>query len=150
MPQLSLAHAENLDPAQAAELLRVLELEAAWEVTTDSTAGGVAGDLRRRQHAFEEYRAGLAAYAARYRTDRVPEITPGVPDRLKVWCQTLRALIGKAEPKSRPVVLVAKAYRLADRIAARTNQPPPGHPSTDPAEGLDAVIAWCESRRRAA
>jgi hypothetical protein len=144
---MTLPVARSLEPAQAAELVQVLELEAAWEGTMDPALRGTVDNLRQRQAAFEAYRARLSVYLAAHKTNRVPEITPSGPERLGVWCQMIRVLVASAGVPAE--TLAAKAYRMADRVAARTNQPPPERLSGGVLERLDAVIAWCEPRRQA-
>ena len=154
---MSESAAEMLDPAQAAELSRVIDLQARWENMRDDPARVGAGfstpDLQGRQRAYETFRARLAAYTARYRAAQVPELTLNTPDRVGAWCRAVRAVFRRAEPvgvgSDRPTHAVEKAYRLADRIAARLKtsplgreSPPDGIPSA--VRDLDAVIRWCD------
>lgn len=148
MPQMTLALAETLDPVQAAELVRVLDLEAAWEAAKGTAGEYTLRDLHLRQKSFEEYRARLAAYAASYRTTRVPELSPTAPDRLRVWCQTVRAVAARAGGTEYPRNIVARAYRAADRVAGRLGRPPVERPAPqapdDVTRALEAIIAWCD------
>jgi hypothetical protein len=155
--QLNESAAEQLDPVQAAELARVIDLEARWENIRADRAGVMTGhgtlDLQNRQRTYEAFRSRLAAYTARYRSTRVPELTPNGLDRLGAWCRTVRAVLRRAEHVAAagdcPVYVVAKAHRMADQIAIRLNKKPVGQgsPPDDIAGAireLDALIAWCD------
>jgi hypothetical protein len=135
------ADAENLSPAQAADLVRVLDLQARWENQRDHPARSAASaaDLHARQKAHAALQTALREYAGKYRGAAVPETTQNVPDRLVAWCRVLRAVCRRAEGVC-PADVMAKVYRLADRIAARTGKEAVGRSGE-----LDAVIAWCES-----
>jgi hypothetical protein len=139
--------AEKLDPEQAAELARVIDLQSRWENMRGETGDSVA-QLHAIQKAFEAYRVGLAEYAARYRSEQVPDLSPSGPDRLGAWCRAVRAVCRRAEGCDCPSHLVAKAHRMADRIAARVGADPVARePPADTAGAirqLDAVIAWCD------
>ncbi|MBP3955861.1 hypothetical protein J8F10_11250 [Gemmata sp. G18] len=149
MPQMSESAAEKLTPQQATALTRVLDLQARWENHRDDPAksASATADLQVRQKAFEAFRSAWREFTAEYRTAQLPEPTQNVPDRLAIWCRTLRAVLRRAESGS-PAALVTKVHRLADRIAARVGKEPVGRgPVADLSEGireLDAVIAWCE------
>jgi hypothetical protein len=153
---MSESAAEMLDPAQAAELSQVIDLQARWENMRDDPervgVGFSTPDLQGRQRAYEMFRARLAAYTARYRAAQVPELTLNTPDRVGAWCRAVRAVFRQAEPgagSNRPTHAVEKAYRLADRIAARLKTGPVGRevsPGGTPSavRNLDAVIRWCD------
>jgi hypothetical protein len=148
--QLSALAAETLDPAQASALAEVMDLEARWE---NLRAGGPEPstiDLQHRQRAYEAFRARLAAYTSRYKTLRVPELTPNGPDRLGAWYKTVRAVLCRAEPGTAyPAHVIDKAYRLADRLAARLNHPAVARGTADGIEAavreLDGLVQWCEA-----
>ncbi len=150
MAQLTALTAGALAPEQAAELARVMELQACWEnVRDDSTAGGVAG-LRERQRRYDAFRAALAGYASRNRAADLPELTLSSPERVGGWCRAVRAVCRKAGPTAEaPVQVIEKAYRLADRIAARLKVAPADRSDhregmTGAVEALDAIVAWCD------
>ena len=153
MPPTSEVAYGTADPAQAAELVRVLELHAGWEAQRDTPAADERSSTRRLQalqQAFEAYRSCRAGYAGRYKTDQMPELSPAGPDRLAKWCRTVRALLQRADGADGPVRVIAKAHRMADRIAARAGCDPVAR-GTAPVTGagavreLDAVIRWCDA-----
>jgi hypothetical protein len=104
------------------------------------------------QTTFEAYRSALAAYSARYKSDAVPEIASSIVERVAAWCRTVRAVIRRAEGQAGAVCpdhVVAKVYRLADRVAERSRVEQVARGSAP--EGLwaairelDAVIRWCD------
>ena len=156
MAQMSEQAAEKLDPEQAAELVRVIDLQAQWENTRAEPArpdGGYSTpDLNGRQRTYEAFRSRLAAYTARYKAAEVPETTLNTPQRVGVWCRAVRAVFRRAGHEAGtdcPTHAVEKAYRLADRIAARLKVEPVGRGSPPDGIGaavgvLDAVILWCD------
>lgn len=140
------AAAEELTPARAAELARVLDLQARWQNLRDGGSQSTAR-LQALQVAFENYRVRLAAYTARNQAEPVPELTPTKPGRLGTWCKTVRGVLRRAEELECPTHVVAKAHRVADQIAGRLQAEPVvrGEP-TDVAgavRALEAVIGWC-------
>ena len=141
MPPLTEARAKRLAPEQAAALLRVLDLQARWENHRNDPAISVADpvELRVRQKAFDAFQAALTGYAKTYRSDHFPEPTQKVPERLADWCRVLLAVFRHTDIPA--VHVIAKAYRLADRIATRL-----GKETVRRGEirELDAVIAWCD------
>ena len=149
MPQLSESAAEKLAPEQAAELVRVLDLQARWENHRDDPAKSAAtfSDLQVRQKAFDAFQVAWRNYTTKYRDARIPEPTQNMPDRLVIWCRALRAVFLRAD-SGNPVQVVAKVHRLADRIATRTNKEAVSRTAAEdlPAavRELDAVIAWCD------
>jgi hypothetical protein len=155
MAQMSEQAAEKLDPAQAAELVWVIDLQARWENVRAGPAQADGGystpDLHGRQRTYEAFRSRLAAYTARYKAAEVPETTLNSPDRVAVWCRAVRAVFRRAGHEAGtecPTHAVEKAYRLADRIAARLKVEPVGRGSPPDSIGtavgaLDAVILWC-------
>jgi hypothetical protein len=144
--QLTEAAADQLDPTQAADLARVVELQAAWESPPDAVPAALAV-LRHRQQGYDAFRAALAAYTARYRAAEVPEQTLNSPDRLGTWCRAVRAVFRRAGSVV-PVHVLGKARRLADRVADRLKVERVGRgPGETVAAGigeLAAVIDWCE------
>ncbi|HEX4610719.1 MAG TPA: hypothetical protein VH092_21190 [Urbifossiella sp.] len=148
--------AGSLSPDQAAELIRVMELQACWEnLRDDPTAGGAHGPgLRERQRRYDAFRAGLAGYTARYRAGEIPELTLNSPERVGLWCRAVRAVCGRAGVGAEaPVHVVGKAYRLADRIATRLKVPVADRDGQtagmeNAIRGLDAIIAWCDGLGR--
>lgn len=146
--------AEQLAPAQAAELAAVIDAQARWEnMRCDPPHAGdnSSAALQGRQKAYDAFRTRLAAYTAKYRAAQVPEPTLNTPERVAVWCRAVRAVLLRAEPAAgaHPAHVVAKAYRLAERIAARMGNAAPGRaaPADEMAgavRALDAVIAWCD------
>jgi hypothetical protein len=147
MPQLSERDAETLSPEQATALARVIDLQAKWDGLL-AEKGQKTGDLHARQKANDAYQAALREYGAKYRNASIPEPTHAMPDRLAVWCRTLRVVFGRAEGGS-PTEVLGKVYRLTDRIAARMSKEPVARtPATDLAgavKELDVIIAWCEA-----
>jgi hypothetical protein len=147
MPQFTERDAQKLSPEQATALVRVIDLQAKWDgLLVDK--GEKTSDLHARQKANDAYQAALREYSKKYRNASIPEPTHGVPDRLAVWCRTLRVVFGRAENGS-PTEVLGKVYRLADRIAARISKEPveraPASDLSGALRELDAVITWCEA-----
>lgn len=141
--------AERLDPARAAELARVLDLQSRWE-NMRADGGDSTAHLQSLQRAFEAYRAGLAGYVARHNSEQTPDLSPSGPKRLAAWCRAVRTVFRRAaEGCECPAHVVAKARRMADRIAARVGvesarpEPPPGD-AADAIRQLDVLVAWCD------
>jgi hypothetical protein len=146
-----------MDPAQAAELARLVDLEACWEnlrkgPSPRGPAAGLIQDLKARQKAYEAFHDKLVAYNKRYRPAHVPELLLNTPVRLAAWCRTMRDLYCQVEhvlPGHSPVHLLEKAHRWADRVADRLNRSRTG-PSTPPGtvgaaiRELDGLIRWCD------
>ena len=152
MARLTALAAESLPPDQAAELARVMELQAGWENLRDDPAAANAHGpgLRERQRRYDAFRSGLSGYTARHRTADLPELTLSSPERVATWCRIVRAVCRRAaDGADAPTQVVAKAYRLADRIATRLKVAPADR-EDGPAgmagavRGLDAIIAWCD------
>lgn len=154
MPQMNECAAEKLDPVQAAELVRVIDLQARWEnlrgpIGSESGASVLA--LHGRQKAYEAFRTRLVGYTTRFRAEDVPDATLNTPTRVVAWCRVVRAILGRAEREpvgDPPVHLVAKAHRLADRLALLMMKDPIGKgPQPDNLSAairdLDEVITWC-------
>jgi hypothetical protein len=156
MAQMTERTAELLNHTQAVELARVIDLQAQWENLRDAPNRArttfSTPDLQGRQKAYESFRTRMVAYSTRFKTAEVPELTLNAPDRVGAWCRTVRAVFARAIPTAAsecPTQTVAKAYRLADRIAARLNTGPveQGLPPSDVADAihdLGTVIQWCE------
>ena len=146
-----------LDAAQAAELLVVADLEARWsnlrKGETWFEAGSRLSDLQVKQRAYESFRSKLLAFQSRFKQPYEAEPLLGNPVRLASWCRGLRDLCRRAEGHDRcpcPTHVVEKAYRIADRLAARGDQPParPATPSTTlrgASEDLDGIAQWCDA-----
>ncbi len=156
MIQMSEAIAAKLSPAQAAELTRVVELEARWENLGKpgirSGVGFSVTELHAKQKAYDALRTALRTYEARYQPMHMPEVPRNNPARLGEWCRTLRMLLRRIEGQSNvacPVQLIAKAYSLADRIATRLNEQPldrgsPPDSISAAISHLDGLIQWCD------
>lgn len=152
MAQITETLAEKLDPVQAMELARIIELQAKWENTREPAATFSTLDLQERQRAYDAFRARQSAYTARYRTAQVSEVSLNGPERVGTWAKTVRAVLRRAELEAKtdaPIHTVAKASRLVNRIADRLKLDP--LPPAAPTDGiaaairnLDAVIQWCD------
>jgi hypothetical protein len=157
MSQMNEHTAEKLETAQAIELARVLDLQARWENMREDR--GQAGDgftipaLQGRQKAYDAFQIRLAAYSSKYRSAQVPEPTLNTPERVGMWCRAVRGVLRRAaegHPGEYLSHVVAKAYRLVERIAARIQKDPPQHGSASENTGaailhLDLVIDWCDA-----
>ncbi|VTU02843.1 unnamed protein product [Gemmataceae bacterium] len=154
MSQLSETVAEKLEPAAAAELARVLDLQARWE-NMRGTPSGAPGfstpDLHGRQKAYDAFRTRLAAYTAKYTAPHLPEVTLNTPERVGMWCRAARAVLRRAgaEPVEYPAHLISKAHRLADKVAVRLGKPPADREAgaatlAAAVRNLDAVVEWCD------
>lgn len=151
MPPLTESAAEKLTPVQATAMVRVLELQANWEaLLKDKAQKDNQAGLRDRQKAHDAFQVAWSEYVAKYRASQLPEPTHNVPDRLAVWCHTLRVVFQRAE-RGDPFHLMAKVYLLADQIAMKLGKEPVGRkPVVDLAalaaaiRELEVVIAWCD------
>lgn len=148
MPQLNERAAEALTSEQATALVRLLDLQARWENHRDDPdkSASTTTDLHARQRAFDAFWSARREHAAKHRTVPLPEPTQNVPDRLAVWCRTLRAVFQRAANGS-PAQVMVKVYRLADRVAVRAGKEVLGRAAAGDlataVRELDAVIAWC-------
>jgi hypothetical protein len=163
MPEIKEVCDRNLDPAQAAELALLVDLEARWENLRNTPARdpGVSPtmqDLHGKQKAYEVFRAKLAAYNKRYTPPHVPELLLNTASRLGTWCRRMRDLYVQVEPNPAghcPVHLLEKAYRCADRVAVRMGKEPVRR-STPPADigaairDLEALCQWSDELARVA
>ena len=96
VPQMNENAAQKLDPVRAAELALVLDLQSRWE-NMRADGGDSTVQLQSLQRAFEAYRARLAEYTARHRSDATPDLSPSGPDRLGAWCRTVREVFRARE-----------------------------------------------------
>jgi hypothetical protein len=150
MSQLSEAEAERLSPGQATELVQLLDLQARWQnhCADPAKSAASAPELHVRQKAFDQFQSTLRLFGAKYRNAGLPEPTQNVPDRLALWCRVLRAVYRRAEGGN-PTHVLAKVYRLADRLAARLGATPVGRGAAQDVAAavreLDAVIAWYDA-----
>lgn len=156
MIQMSEAIASKLSATQAAELTRVVELEARWENLgkpgTKAGPGFSVSDLHAKQRAYDVLRTCMKNYEAKYQPVHMPEVPRNNPARLGEWCRTLRALLRRIEAEggvTAPVQLIAKAYGLADRIAVRLKEPLLDRGATADSisaaiSHLDGLISWCD------
>jgi hypothetical protein len=117
------------NPAQAAALAELVELEARWEnlryKPTPKGGPRPREELFSKQRAHDAFHAKLVAYNQRYIPPHVPELLLNMAARLAKWCQAMRDLCRLIEPDLSapcPGSIVEKAYRWADRIARRTNR----------------------------
>jgi hypothetical protein len=147
----------SLDPAQAAELAQLVDLEARWENlrTTPSRTPDVrstAEDLHNRQQSYAAFRARLAAYNQRHAPAHVPELLLNTPLRLGLWCRRMHALFRRVPEDlwaKGPVHLLEKAYRRADAVAVKLGTDPIPRARTpdnlrDVLRALEALAQWCE------
>src|SRR5262249_54019030 len=127
MSEMSNALERNLTPVQAAELALLVDLEARWENLRTTAAKPSAGqptllELQAKQKAYEAFRTKLAAYNQRFAPGHVPELLLNTPTRLGLWCRAMRQLYLRVEQEPQghcPAHLLEKAYRCADRVAAK-------------------------------
>lgn len=145
------------DPAQVAALAALVDLEARWENLRHTPprspeAGAATQDLHGKQKAYEAFRTKLVAYNKRYRPAHVPELLLNTPLRLGLWCRRMRDLYVQVEQQPGapcPAHLLEKAYRCADRVAARlgkdpvTRAAPPGDLRAA-IRDLEALGRWCD------
>ena len=92
MPEPTETPAGTLEPAQAAELALLVELEARWEnlrkpPSPTPEVPYSTQELHGRQKTYEAFRARLAAYNQRYRPAHIPELLLNTPARLGLWCR---------------------------------------------------------------
>jgi hypothetical protein len=159
MPEITEVADKTLELAQATELAQVVDLEARWENLRNSRlnpagAGAVTQDLPGKQKAYELFRAKLRGYNKRYAPPHVPELLLNTAVRLGKWCRSMRTLFLCVEstPQARcPVNLLEKAYRWADKVAARMSKSPIHRPASPAAsvpaavQELEAIAMWCDS-----
>jgi hypothetical protein len=156
MPEISADTARNLDPAQAAELSLLVDLEARWENLRKHPARGqpvgtAPQNLAIIQKSYDAFHTKLVSYNQRYKPAHVPELLLNTPARLAAWCASMCALYLRVEHDARaqcPVHLLAKAYGWAEQIRVRLNKNAvvrSAAPGTirDAIANLGAVIQWC-------
>jgi hypothetical protein len=154
MSRLSEAIARNLDPVQAAVLVRVVTLQAKWQNLKDDGHGHSIARLHSLQQTFESFRISQTDYIARYRAEPAPDLALKTPKRLEAWCHTVQTVIQRAAAASSDDDLAhvaTRAYALADWIAKRLGTAPVDRkPQASSREGvladLEAVRAWCANR----
>lgn len=156
MAQLTETLAEKMDPAQAVELARLIELHAKWENMRETPAGAAAGfstlDLQERQRAYDAFRARQVAYTTRFRAAPLSEVSLNGPERVGDWARAVRAVLRRAEVEAKDESFphaVAKAYRLVERVAGRLKvgaltRGASGDGIAGAVRNLNAVIQWCE------
>jgi hypothetical protein len=138
-------------PESVTELFRILDLQAAGENHHDDPAKSAASvsDLHARTKAFDAFQVmwRRLRFAAKQPHLQLPTPAPNMPDRLSVWSRILRVLFQRAEG-GYPVQVMAKVFRIADRIAAKMGEKPvvrtPAENLADAVRELDVVIAWCD------
>jgi hypothetical protein len=163
MPEMTDPPEPTLDPAQAAELALLIEMEARWEnlrVPRSRTARepSTTNDLQAKQKAYDAFRGGMRAYNVRHAPAHVPELLLNTPARLGKWCRWVRKVYGLAGRDSRlpcPAHLLEKAYRSADKLAGKAGREPavrPAPPDTMQAVlgELEALAVWCDDQATAA
>jgi len=156
MPDIREIPVSNLDPAQAAELALLVDLEARWEnlrniSSRPAEVQPTTQDLHGKQKAYETFRAKLAAYNKRFHPAHVPELLLNTPVRLGLWCRAMRDLYLRVEHDAQmhcPAHLVEKAYRWADRVAIRIGadrvaRPTPPSTIRGAIQSLDELSQWC-------
>src|SRR5438552_17615808 len=92
MLEMREASVGNLDPAQAAELSLLVDLEARWEnlrktPSREPEVGSTTQDLQGKQKAYDVFRAKLVAYNNRYTPAHIPDLQLNTPSRLGTWCR---------------------------------------------------------------
>jgi hypothetical protein len=147
---------QRIEPAQAAAMAQLVELEAQWEALTLAETRGELGlnisHLTAKQKAFDAYHAKVVAYNGRFKPAYEAERLVNTPVRLAMWCRKMQDLYHQVEADDRvrcPVHLLAKAYRCADRIGIRLNREPvsrstPAADITTAIDNLATVAKWCQ------
>jgi hypothetical protein len=145
-----------IPPAQAAELSRLVELEARWEnmrkIPSWLEERAHVTRLLEVQKAYETFHSKLVAYNKQYVPAHVRELLLNTPSRLARWCRAMGELYGAVEHAPQevcPAHVVEKAYRAAERISARMNK---GRVSRSAPlgtiraaiEDLEALVRWCD------
>lgn len=148
MPQLTERDAEKHSPEQATALVRLLDLQAKWDGLLVQRGQKTAlSELHARQKANDAYQSALREYTAKYRFTDIPEPTQAMPRRMAIWCRVLRIVFSKAHGAV-PTEVMAKVYRLADRLAERLGKDPVARQAVEDMSGavreLDVVISWCD------
>jgi hypothetical protein len=144
----------NLEPAQAAELSLLVDLEACWENLRKPSPWRVRAtlkDLTAMQRAYDSFRVRLLAYNKRFAPAHATDLLLNTPTRLGLWCRAMRDLYRQVEHNphaSCPAHVLEKAYRWADHVGAKKNTPfirRMATPATigDAIRELEALAHWC-------
>jgi hypothetical protein len=137
------------EPAQGLALAALVKLQAAWENTPKAVGTNISRDrLQAKQRAFEAFRSRTQEYNRRFTPAFVPE-RQGTSDRyLAVWCRHMARLFAVTTAAPCPVQVVEKAYRWAERAAAKGGREPEARTSFGTTEGavhiLGMIAQWCE------
>jgi hypothetical protein len=142
---------------QAAELARLVEMEARWENlrrgSSQAQTGGTAPQtLLGMQRAYEDFHSRLVAYNKQYTPSYLPELLLNTPTRLATWCRAIREvyLAVEHDPQIQsPVHLLEKAYRWAERMSLRVggetvSRSAPPDSIRAAANKLETLVHWCE------
>src|SRR5262249_9543385 len=132
MPETSDALEPALDPAQAAELALLIDLEARWENLRAPRSlvprePSTTEDMLAKHKAYDAFRGRMRAYNSRHTPEHVPELLLNTPARLGKWCRWVRKVYGLAGHDPRvgcPAHLLEKAYRSADKLAGKAGRGP--------------------------
>ena len=155
--------APHLPFAQAIELSLLVDLEARWEnlrIFQPDAAGmpSTLKELHQKQKAYEAFHAKLVIYNKAYKPAHVAELLLNNAARLGKWCWRMRDLVRQVQNDPRahcPTDLLAKAYRWADRVAARMKKehiarPMPSVTISAAIQDLEELARWCDSLSRVA
>ncbi len=159
MPEMREAASEGtLDHAQAMHLAQLLDLEARYENLRSARSGlprvpETTQDLHSKQKAYENFQAALRRYNQQYTPAHVPEAMLNKPNRLGKWCRRIRNVylqVGQDPQAHYPAHLAEKAYRCADRLAAKLGKGPVSHSTSSGTIGaflqdLEALAQWCDA-----
>ncbi len=145
--------------ARSVELAVLVDLEARWENLRVYPAGApdtssTINELHSKQRAYDVFHTKLVAFNKRFAPAHVPELLLNTPLRLRIWCKKMRDLFVQVEHDARvqcPVHLLEKAYRWADRIAAKKSQARVGRPAPPSnimaaVRELEELAHWCDER----
>lgn len=123
MPRMYLADAESLTPEQAAEVVRILDLESRWETRTGSGSNGTDPvALHAKQKAYDQFSEASERYVKTYPPGKLPEVAAGRANRAWMWLRIIREILLRADRagmQMTPTYLMAKAHRLAMRVAVQ-------------------------------
>ncbi|WP_020473665.1 hypothetical protein [Zavarzinella formosa] len=149
MTQMTELAAGRLTPARAAEWVRVIELKCDWGALRVGSCYSVP-HLRSLRRAFDAYNAALSTYTIDDRNEAMPDLSPNVPNRLRSWCRTVRAVLHRCDDGDCPARIIEKARKSADQIAitfrASAGKWVPAADRLAAIRQLDVVIAWCDER----
>jgi hypothetical protein len=157
MPELKEVAVRSPEPKQAAELARLVELEARWEnlrkyPSRAKDGGTVTQNLLGMQRAYEDFHSKLVAYNKQYTPHYTSELLLNTPSRLATWCRSMRAvyLVVEHDPHIQsPVHLLEKAYRWAERMSVRIGVGPvsrsaPPDSIRAAVDKLETLVHWCD------